>query len=76
MKPNRITDAKRVSSITAYAKLLVSRRSECHFRMFGDEEKICSKCRYIIPVTDDDSKALEETIKSTTELPKCRQNGG
>ena len=76
MKQNRNTGAETTTVSPAIAKLPVIRRSECHFRMFGNEEKICSKCRYIIPVTDDDSKALEETIKSTTELPKCRQNGG
>lgn len=43
----------------------------CNFRQYGDEERKCSRCGYVIPSTNDDTKALAETIKSTGEKPLC-----
>ncbi len=78
MEQKNNSDIQSIDSVSPHtiAKPYVSRRSDCIFRMYGEEEKICSKCGYVIPVTKDDLKALDDTIKSTTELPKCRHNVG
>jgi hypothetical protein len=47
-------------------------KKPCIFKMYGNEEKRCVVCGYIIPATCNDLKALEETIKSTTEKPRCK----
>lgn len=49
----------------------------CTFKKYGDVEKRCLKCDYIIPFDADidDSIVLENMIKSGYPLPDC-SNGG
>jgi hypothetical protein len=44
---------------------------KCLFRKSGEVEKRCMRCGYVIPLTDNDVKALEDVINSTGEVPKC-----
>ncbi len=61
-----------LNNFTKYLKDKPMDKKPCIFKMYGNEEKRCVVCGYIIPATCNDLKALEETIKSTTEKPRCK----
>ena len=46
----------------------------CQFVMYGQEEKRCLKCGFIIWVDDngDDYKAFKSVCESTHEVPNCQ----
>lgn len=48
----------------------------CSFKNYGEEERKCRECGYVVPNTNNDAKALIDTINATNEKPKCVYNGG
>jgi hypothetical protein len=47
---------------------------KCVFKQYGDSERVCKNCGYIIPSTDNDEAALIRTIESVHEIPSCDLN--
>ncbi len=46
----------------------------CRFKRYGEEEKICARCGYVIPIClkDDEERMLKQTIKNCFgDKPKC-----
>jgi len=46
----------------------------CSFRQYGDEERICTKCGYVISSKGNVNESLEFMINNGYEVPNCGVN--
>jgi hypothetical protein len=46
----------------------------CNFKQYGDEERLCSKCGYVIGGKGDINKQLEFMINNGYPIPSCGIN--
>ena len=46
----------------------------CKFKQYGDEERLCSKCGYVIGVKGEVNKQLEYMINNGYSIPSCGVN--
>jgi len=46
----------------------------CKFRQYGDEERLCSRCGYVIGGKGDIDKQLEFMINNGYPIPSCGIN--
>ena len=48
---------------------------KCKFKDYGNEERLCSKCGYVIPnhnnVHEDDIKEIKNLLELNFPIPKC-----
>lgn len=63
-----------MSKVTKKIEKIIVGKVNCFFFNYGEVERKCYRCGYVIEKTSDDKKNLQETINSTGEIPKCGIN--